>query len=279
MIGRTVLGRTASALLLIGMLAARPAAQLPLEPLKDSGQGVTAAYEGWFRNPDGTFTLLIGYLNRNQKQALDIPIGPANRIEPGGPDQGQPTHFLPRRQWGVFTVNVPANFGERTVTWTLEANGKTTVGADGPESALRGRAVQGRREQQHAARVAFRTGRLAVPGAAAAHCRDARHDAASTGDADALRDRRRHRHARSSRGRVAGERDVEHVPRTGRRHVQPTSSRPLDKSTGKATTTATFSAPGEYVLRLQANDVSGEGGGGFQCCWTNVHVKVVVKER
>jgi hypothetical protein len=45
---------------------------------------------------------------------------------------------------------------------------------------------------------------------------------------------------------------------------------------GKATTTATFSAPGEYVLRLQANDASGDGGGGFQCCWTNVHVAVTV---
>jgi hypothetical protein len=53
----------------------------------------------------------------------------------------------------------------------------------------------------------------------------------------------------------------------------------VDKATGKATATATFSAPGEYILRAQANDVSGEGGGGFQCCWTNVHVKVVVKER
>ena len=46
---------------------------------------------------------------------------------------------------------------------------------------------------------------------------------------------------------------------------------------GKATTTATFSEAGEYVLRAQANDSSGEGGGGFQCCWTNAHVKVTVK--
>jgi hypothetical protein len=51
----------------------------------------------------------------------------------------------------------------------------------------------------------------------------------------------------------------------------------VDKSDGKAATTATFSAPGEYVLRAQANDVSGEGGGGFQCCWTNALVKVVVR--
>ena len=35
--------------------------------------------------------------------------------------------------------------------------------------------------------------------------------------------------------------------------------------------------PGEYILRAQANDASGEGGGGFQCCWTNAHVKVTVK--
>jgi hypothetical protein len=46
---------------------------------------------------------------------------------------------------------------------------------------------------------------------------------------------------------------------------------------GKTTASATFSAPGEYILRLQANDSSGEGGGGFQCCWTNAHVAVSVK--
>jgi hypothetical protein len=46
---------------------------------------------------------------------------------------------------------------------------------------------------------------------------------------------------------------------------------------GKATSTATFPETGEYILRAQANDTSGDGGGGFQCCWTNVHVKVTVK--
>ena len=37
-----------------------------------------------------------------------------------------------------------------------------------------------------------------------------------------------------------------------------------------------FSKPGEYILRAQSNDASGDGGGGFQCCWTNVYVKVTV---
>jgi hypothetical protein len=53
--------------------------------------------------------------------------------------------------------------------------------------------------------------------------------------------------------------------------------RPDFTAGGKATATATFSAPGEYVIRVQSNDSSGEGGGGFQCCWTNIHVKVNVK--
>ncbi len=48
---------------------------------------------------------------------------------------------------------------------------------------------------------------------------------------------------------------------------------------GKATTTATFSIPGEYMLQVVANDASGEGGGGFQCCWTTAHVKVLVNGR
>jgi hypothetical protein len=46
---------------------------------------------------------------------------------------------------------------------------------------------------------------------------------------------------------------------------------------GVATTTAQFSAPGEYILRVVANDASGDGGRGFQCCWSNAQVKVTVK--
>ena len=101
-------------------------AQLPLEPFKDTGASVTGALEGWYKNTDGTYSILVGYFNRNQKQTLDIPVGPDNHVDPGGPDQGQPTHFLPRRQWGVFTIEVPADFGNKRLTWTITANGQTT---------------------------------------------------------------------------------------------------------------------------------------------------------
>jgi hypothetical protein len=100
---------------------------LPFEPYHDAGQSITGAFEGWFPNQDGTFSLLVGYYNRNQKQTIEVPLGPDNRIEPGGPDQGQPTFFLPGRQWGVFTVTVPKDFGEKKLSWTLVVNGKTNV--------------------------------------------------------------------------------------------------------------------------------------------------------
>ena len=45
---------------------------------------------------------------------------------------------------------------------------------------------------------------------------------------------------------------------------------------GKGTTIATFSEPGEYILRVIANDSSGPDGGDFVCCWTNAEVKVKV---
>jgi hypothetical protein len=48
------------------------------------------------------------------------------------------------------------------------------------------------------------------------------------------------------------------------------------KNDGRGSATGSFSAPGEYILRVQVNDSTGEGGGGFQCCWTNAHVKVTV---
>jgi hypothetical protein len=92
-----------------------------------SGVDVTPAFEGWTANPDGTFSLYFGYLNRNYEEELDIPVGPNNTIEPGG-DRGQPTHFYPRRQHFVFKVAVPKDWGlQQKVAWTLTIRGKTDV--------------------------------------------------------------------------------------------------------------------------------------------------------
>lgn len=90
-----------------------------------SGQSVSPAYEGWWPNDDGSFTMFFGYMNSNWQQEFDIPIGLDNNMEPGGPDQGQPTHFFPRRNPFLFTIRMPEDFGTKEITWTLTANGKT----------------------------------------------------------------------------------------------------------------------------------------------------------
>ena len=103
---------------------------LPLtSPIRERGSSVSPAYEGWYYEKDGSVRVLVGYFNRNTKQEFDIPAGPNNRIDgiEGGPDKGQPTHFLPGRQWGLFSIALPKDFGNKKATWTIVANGFTNT--------------------------------------------------------------------------------------------------------------------------------------------------------
>lgn len=93
--------------------------------LYSRGQNIAPAFEGWEANPDGTFSLWFGYMNRNMDEKLHIPVGPHNRLEPEPLDGGQPTWFQPRRNRYVFRVVVPADFGDREVVWSVTAHGKT----------------------------------------------------------------------------------------------------------------------------------------------------------
>jgi hypothetical protein len=90
-----------------------------------SGQPVYPAYEGWEQNTDGSFNLVFGYMNDNWQEELNVPAGADNSLQPGGPDQGQPTHFLPRRNRFIFRVHVPKDFGAKEIVWSLTTHGKT----------------------------------------------------------------------------------------------------------------------------------------------------------
>ncbi|HUP51174.1 MAG TPA: hypothetical protein VM198_01765 [Longimicrobiales bacterium] len=105
------------------------------------GQTVSPAYEGFEMNPDGSYSLVFGYMNRNWEEELDVPVGPDNYFsftpagglddlgrdayDAGIADQGQPTHFLPRRNRFTFKVRVPADFGDQELVWTLRSQGET----------------------------------------------------------------------------------------------------------------------------------------------------------
>lgn len=90
------------------------------------GQAIAPSFEGWEKNPDGSFDLLFGYMNSNWEQEIDIPVGASNAFSPGTADRGQPTHFLPRRNRFVFRVTVPADFGDTQLVWTLTSGGEAT---------------------------------------------------------------------------------------------------------------------------------------------------------
>jgi len=90
-----------------------------------TGQTVAPVFEGWEPNPDGSVNMLFGYFSRNWEEQPDVPIGPNNNIEPGGPDQGQPTRFMPRRNKFIFKIRVPKDFGNKELIWTLTSRGKT----------------------------------------------------------------------------------------------------------------------------------------------------------
>jgi hypothetical protein len=114
------------ALIGVLVLAGVPAGAAAQSLAYNSGQNVAPAYEGWEEDADGTKYFLFGYMNRNWEEELDVPIGAENSFSPGPPDQGQPTHFYPRRNRFVFRVKVPANFTEKDeLTWTLTTNGET----------------------------------------------------------------------------------------------------------------------------------------------------------
>ncbi len=286
--------RLASAVAIVGVLMAGSAAaqqELVMEPLKDSGLNVYPAFEGWYQNSDGSYTLLVGYYNRNKKQVLDVPIGPANRIEPGGPDQGQPTHFVVGRGWGTIAIKVPKDFGDKKLTWTLTANGKTVsvpfgitkgyqiepfldaaMGNKPPvlKFAEKGEALTGPPKPLSAAPVVSGAVGEAIP--ISFWITDDGHEETPTGGGAVVAPPPVGAFGPPRRPRVSATVSKYRGPGA----VSFADSTPaIEKD--KVSTTATFSMPGEYVIRLEGNDASGIGGGGFQCCWSTAYMKVTVK--
>jgi hypothetical protein len=280
----------AGAMLAAGvLLSAQSVQRLPSEPQRQFGSSITGAFEGWFENADGSRSFLVGYLNRNTEQALDVPIGPNNSIEPGGPDMGQPTHFLPGRQYGMFLVDVPKNFTtpQQKLTWTIVANGQATsiplrlhpdyvvapfndVAVQNTPPALRfeenGPPIQGPLAILRKALV--RTAPLAGSLPVALWATDDEKYSSGTNAPQ----RNPPPPVRLTWSKYRGPGAVKFDKAEPAMEKLP-GGKPFS---GKAITTAKFSEPGDYVLHVTANDYSGEGGGGEVCCWTTAMVKVSV---
>ena len=270
---------------LVAVLAAPAGAQqvqrLPLAPIPPTGEPVAPFFEGWYRNPDGTFTFSFGFFNLNTEEILEIPIGPDNFIEPAEFNGDQPTHFpvRPRRDRGVFSVTVPESYADTSqrVVWTITANGVTystpgRVGVDALQLDYGPRAMGSIPPLV----------RFEEDGEVGQHVQGVRSEArgAVVGEPIPLTVWVSEVSERSPDDNV--NRDVE-VRVAWFKHQGPASEVVFEPrqitvpGTGEATTLVTFTAPGEYLLRARVDNFSAnDSTGGDQCCWSNGYVPVTV---
>jgi hypothetical protein len=289
------------------------------------GQPIAPYFEGWYANPDGTYTFSFGYHNFNTEEAVDIPVGPDNFIEPAEFDRGeQPTHFpmRPRRDRGLFTITVPAEYAdERPVVWTLRRNGQTlsVPGRMGvspyqldhlPKPA--GTLPPVLRFSPNGPDLIGLKGVLGDPDAPGADVPGTPKNpvsmSAKVGQplelkvwvADRMAAETRdttelhaiwHKHQGppglvvfgSDADDEEGEGD-DSAPDSDSADDSDDAPEEPKAATGAAldgsmTETATFSVPGEYVLRVSLDSFGADdSSAGGQCCWTNAYVRVNVTE-
>ena len=262
------------------------------------GLPVSPFFQGWYENPDGTYTLSFGYFNRNTEEVLNLPVGPDNFIEPAEYNGAQPTLFIPGRETGVFTVTVPGDFARGgRVVWTLRSHGPS------PHSVPGKVGVEAYR--LHHAPMAMGSfppvlklqpdgpelwGPMSIAG-------DARTVSAWSERSNAAGSVRSPLSLTASVGtpltltvwvadRLApdAERDPVRGGATWYTHQGPTLAvfseerpEPDEDAGGRATTTVTFSEPGAYVLRARGDNFNPvDSSPGDQCCWTNGYVRVTV---
>ena len=265
------------------------------------GLPVSPFFEGWYENPDGTYTLSFGYFNRNQEETLRLPLGPDNLISPAAYDGSQPTLFAPGRATGVFTVTVPADFAENggRIVWTLRSHGPSPhsvpgkvgveayrlhhapmamgslppmlkLGPEGPElwgaMTLAGDA----REASTWAMGKNPVGSVANPLRLPMPVSVGAPLTLTVWIADRLA--------------PGGERDPVRGGATWDTHQGPAPAsfgdgrlEPDENAGNEVTTTVTFAEPGDYLLRVRADNFNPvDSTPQDQCCWTNGYLSVAV---
>jgi len=294
-LGRWLVGGVTIAMF-IGSAPLGAQRQRPLSPLPPEGLRVAPFFDGWYANPDGTVTLSFGYSNLNREEVVEIPLGPDNFITPKEYDGRQPTSFPPavpdstdgggrggdrrERERGVFTVTVPAGF-KGDVVWTLRNRGQTF--------SVPGRAKTGAYQLRWPMAMGsvppllrFKPDGPSGRGPAGLQADPAQ---ATVGAPLSLTiwitdDSVREKDPVPIKQREAkGVMNVTWFKHSGPGPVAFSEPKqPIPQLEGTATTSVTFKQPGQYVIRVRADNFGRlDTSPGNQCCWTNGYVKVTVK--
>jgi hypothetical protein len=297
---------TAIAVALSGIWMAPLQAQLPenlrdyaLAAQRDKGDVIAPMFNGWIANEDGSTTYVFGFANKNALEIVDIPLGPNNFLEPAQFDGVQPTHFptysrggfVGLQERGVFAVTVPQEMKDTPVVWNLTHAGHTY--------AIPGHAIHSSYEMSRAP-AAFGSLNPAIrfeasgPEATDREGIYASRLTAAVGKPVTL----------SALIQDRGERDeyeleqdtfalgTEWIMHQGPGNVSFDVAKVTGRERGAAggesgaastngwtevTTTATFTAPGDYVVRLRVDNFEApDSQFDNQCCWSNAYVPVTV---
>lgn len=296
------------ALALSGLIAVPAFAQLPshlrdypLTQSKASGDIVAPMFNGWIKNDDGSVQMIFGFANQNREEFVDVPLGKNNVIEPAQFDGVQPTHFPVYRrpgfvglqERGAFAVTVPADMAGTEVIWSLEyaghrysvpgratstayemSHGERALGSLKPAirfgmSGPDGNDVQG----IYAPRITTSVG---SPITLSAYVQD-RGNRADYEDVDSLlfpvgTEWVMHQ------GPVGARPSFDRAKISGReRAAQGESGSSGNNGWVEVATQASFSEPGDYVIRLRVDNFTApDSQFDNVCCWSNGYVPVTV---
>ena len=289
--GRLLVGGLAAAML-IGSPPLKAQQQRPLAPLPANGLRVAPFFDGWYRNPDGTVTLSFGYSNLNLTEIVEIPRGPDNFIAPAEFDGRQPTFFEPpgaraeepptrrQRNRGVFTVTVPADFRENVV-WTLVNQERTfSVPGNAQSTAYQLQWPMAMGSQPPLLRFSLDGSAGRGPAGIDAEPISTSVDTPLPLTVWIQDDSVREEEPIAVRRRRG---DAPALNVSWYKHTGPGSvvfgsyTDSIAETEGMVTTTATFEQPGDYLVRVRADNFGRvDSSTGNQCCWTNGYVTVTV---
>ena len=267
---------------LVSLLGTASAQQIDLnqqswsaEVIRPSGQALIPLYDGWYPNRDGSKTICFGYFNMNTEESFDIPIGEDNYLETDYPDldlstANVPTHFdvLPRAYRHVFcsfTVNVPEGFNStHRVTWNISSNrfDLSTPGKVIPPYVLDEPASDGRGDI--APVVKLSPNGEGVRGRTGIHTTNS--VSAQVGESIQLQAWIEHADEEVWVG-------WSHHSGAGKVEFD-NKEYEIQTINGVAEVQATFSEPGEYVVRMQTIDTIAAFE--FYCCHTNAYFHINV---
>lgn len=297
----TVLVALLANLIVVTAASAQPS-ERPLRPAPPAGIPVIPFMEGWYGNDDGSVVVSFGYHNRNS-EAVTIPMGDGNRIEPASLGGMQPEIYFPGRHHGVFAVTIPAASADTTVWWHLSsANQDLKVPGERGSTAYE---LDRNPRPQGSVQPLIAFSERGPSGSGPEGIVSDRDLQASVGEPIILevwtedpskRDRNDPRFRNPLDTRVSwykhqGPGDVTFTAHESMEFIDaggisvlgliptPRHAVWVEEGAGAARVNATFSMPGEYMIRARLDNWrSSDSDGLDQCCWSNAYQRLLVTE-